>query len=220
MFQRKEVEKILAQAERMDPNYERFGVSRHRYKLNPPINKVFVRAAEKKYHFLLPEDYVYFITEVGDGGAGPDYGIFPFGNFYMRAESPGAEKFREAYRCSLANPFLLRPMTLDDLEYCAFSRKAYEKNPEKYFVEMGESYEESLCDTDGFLTLGTHGCQWDFGLVTSGERRGQVFDTDNEGNYSFSAYSFSDFYQNWLDYISDTELCQKELERWGKVQNR
>lgn len=221
MFQRKEVEKILSHAKQMDPKYERFGVSRHQYKLNPPIRMEFVRAAEKRYHFQLPEDYVQFITEVGDGGAGPDYGIYPFGNFFWKAESPGAERFREEYRRSLANPFLLVPMEPDDVEYSGFSKEAYEKNPGDFFVEVGEGdYKERLCDTDGFYVLGTHGCQWDFGMVTAGERRGQVFDTDNEGNYCFAAHSFYEYYQNWLDHISDAEQCRKELEMWRKVRER
>lgn len=205
----------------MDPKFEMFGVSMHQYKLNPPIDLSFVREIEKNYHFLLPEDYVQFITEVGDGGAGPDYGIIGFGNFLMKAESPGAEKFREAYRCSLTKPLQLCPMELNEVEeYYAFSKEAYKKNPENYFVEIGEFNEYTLCDTNGYFGLGTHGCQWDFGLITAGERRGQVFDTDNQGGYKFVAYSFSEFYQNWLDYISDTEQFQKKLEEWRRIKNR
>lgn len=220
MFQKKEVERILGQTKRMDPAFEMFGVSRHKYELNPPIDPAFVREVEELYHFRLPEDYVQFITEVGDGGAGPDYGIGPFRFFLQKAESPGAEKFREAYRCSLAKPFLLRPMESDELEYFAFSEDAYKKSPEKYFVETGESDENSLCDTDGYYVLGTHGCQWNFGLVISGTRRGQVFDTDNEGGYRFVADSFHEFYQNWLDELSDTEQFQKKLDHWRKIRNR
>ncbi len=220
MFQKKEVERILDQAKRMDPAFEMFGVSRHKYKLNPPVGLAFVREMEQRYHFRLPEDYVQFITEVGDGGAGPDYGIIPFGNFLQKAESPGAEKFREAYRCSLAKAFLLRPMEPDELEYFAFAEDAYQKNPEKYFVEIGAQEENSLCDTDGYFAIGTHGCQWNFGLAISGEWRGQVFDTDNEGGYRFVAGSFHEFYQNWLDGLSDTEQFQKKLDKWRRVRNR
>jgi len=220
VFRREEVERILEQAKSMDPKYEMFGVSRHQYRLNAPVDRAFVREMEEKYHFMLPEDYVQFITEVGDGGAGPDYGILPFGNFLAKGESPGEERFREAYRYSLGNAFQLRPMQPDDLEYCTFSRDAYERNPEKYFVETAETYEYALCDTDGYFKLGTHGCQWDFGLVTAGERHGQVFDTDNEGNYRLAAFNFSEFYQNWLDYISDTEQFRKKLEKWRRIQKR
>lgn len=221
MFQKEVVEKILAQAERMDPGYEMFGASVHKYRLNPPVDQAFVREMEEKYHFLLPEDYVQFITEVGDGGAGPDYGITPFGDFLRKAESPGAEKFREAYRCSLGKAFRLRPMQPDEVEsQYSFSRKAYERAPENYFAEIEEPDEYTLCNTEGYFIMGTHGCQWDFGLVTAGERRGQIFDTDNEGGYCLAADSFHEFYQNWLDYISDTERFCEKLEEWRRIRNR
>lgn len=221
MFKREEIEKVLLQAEQLDPKYEMFGVQHHKYKLNPPIRKEFVHRIEERYNFQLPEDYFQFITEAGDGGAGPAYGIYQFKNFLRKGSSPGVEKFYEAYRQSLARPFIVYPMKPGEVEYdYAFSKEAYEKNPEKYFVEIGNSDEYALCDTNGYLVLGTHGCQWDFGLVISGERRGQVFDTDNEGGYSLAAGSFSEFYQEWLDYISDTKQFMEELEMWRNISNR
>ncbi len=69
MFHRKKVNNILRKARRIDKKYEIFGVSRHHYKLNCPVNKEFVHKVEEKYHFILPKDYAQFITEVGDGGA-------------------------------------------------------------------------------------------------------------------------------------------------------
>ena len=132
MFQRKEVEKILKQAQHMDPQYEMFGTSTHKYKLNSPINQTFICEVEKRYHFLLPEDYVQFITEVGDGGAGPDYGIYPFGNFMRKGKTPRIEKSWEAYRCSLAKIFTPQPILFDEAEclakYFEFDIEAYKKS--------------------------------------------------------------------------------------------
>lgn len=187
----------------------------HRYRLNPPISVSFVRMVEEKYGFSLPEDYFRFITEVGDGGAGPDYGIVPFGDFLIEEKSPGAEKFKEAYRRSLANSFIPRQMLADEVEDYAFTRAAYEQNPDSYFI-YEKPDDNALCGTDGFLVLGTHGCQWDFGIITVGDKRGQVFDTDNEGAYGFASGSFNEFYQSWLDRISDTEGLRKKLEEWKK----
>ena len=82
MFRRKEVERILEQARRMDPQLEMFGVADHQYRLGSPVDLAFVRTIEEAYHFRFPEDYVQFITEVGDGGAGPGYGLYPFGYYF------------------------------------------------------------------------------------------------------------------------------------------
>lgn len=229
MFKREEVLKILHQAHQIDKNCEMFGSSRHRYVLNPPIRKSFVQGVEQKYGFKLPEDYFQFITEVGDGGAGPDYGIWPFTDFLMKGNSPSIEKFKEAYRCSLSNSFTPRQMQLEEVEeYCIVSKEFYKENPDKYFIYKKFDDEDScdengffipdtdLCDTNGFFVLGTHGCQFDFGIVISGEMRGQVLTTDNEGAYAVIAHNFSEFYQEWLDYLSDKEQFQKDLEEWKR----
>lgn len=91
-------------------------------------------------------------------------------------------------------------MVSEEVEEFAFARQAYEENPEHFFVyEKGD--ENELCDTDGYLTLGTHGCQWDY---------------DNEGAYSFVANSFTEFYENWLNRIADEEMFRRELEERRK----
>lgn len=105
MFRSEKVEKILAQAKHTDPKFEMFSISEHQYKLNPPVELAFVRELEENYHFRLPEDYVQFITEVGDGGAEPVYGIFSFKFFCREAESPSDKKFRETYLRGLAKEF-------------------------------------------------------------------------------------------------------------------
>lgn len=217
MFHREEVERILKQAQLIDSQCELFGTSTHQYKLNPPINQTFVDEVEKKYNFQLPNDYVQFITEVGDGGAGPSYGIYQFGNFMRKGKTPRIEKSYEAYRYSLGRPFTPQPIPLNEAEWLAecfgFDIEAYKENPKKYFAYENDN---DLCAMDGFLVLGSHGCGLEYGLITSGERYGQVFDTDNEGIYMFIAYSFTDFYQNWLDRLSDVEHFRKELEKWRK----
>ena len=135
MFQRKDVLAILKKARRIDINCAMFGASTHQYVLNPPIRKSFVRGVEERYGFKLPEDYFYFITEVGDGGAGPDYGITPFVEFLEKGKDSVAEAYATAYRRSLAKEFTLRQMRADEVEeYAIVTREYYEKNPEQYFV--------------------------------------------------------------------------------------
>jgi len=113
MFHRKKVNNILRKARRIDKKYEIFGVSRHHYKLNCPVNKEFVHKVEEKYHFILPKDYAQFITEVGDGGAGPDYGIYPFGNF-IKIYIPVAIIF--IYIIGLSIEYFMKQRFYKDLE--------------------------------------------------------------------------------------------------------
>lgn len=203
---------ILSQAHCIDSKCELFGSSKHQYKLNPPISETVIRTIEENYHFTFPEDYFYFITKIANGGAGPDYGIMSFEDSLMAG---AYDDFQEAYKCSLKTPFVPRRMILEEVEDYAFSKTGFKQKPDKFFVY--EKEDDDICSTDGFFVLGTRGCQWDFGLIVSGERKGQVFETDNEGAYVFIARSFNAFYQEWLDWLADTENIKRELDKWRKL---
>lgn len=223
MFRREEVERILEQARRMDPQLEMFGVSEHQYRLGAPVDLTFVRSIEEKYHFRFPEDYVQFITEVGDGGAGPGYGLYPFSYYCTEAESAKEANAREKYLHRLGRELRLLPIEPEWLEDFCISQEDYRKNPEKYFRGSRGSFDWHkgiLYGPYGFFHLGTYGCWRDFGLITAGERCGQVFIHDTEGAFELETNSFQAFYQNWLDFILDTEQFQKELEEWRRIRNR
>ena len=58
------------------PQYKIFGSDNHKYKLSPTIDLDEVNRFEKKYQIQLPKEYRSFITDVGNGGCGPAYGLF------------------------------------------------------------------------------------------------------------------------------------------------
>jgi hypothetical protein len=69
----------LQALDRRDPQRRIFGSVVHQYRLNPPVPVTVLEAFEKKHGISFPEDYKQFITAIGNGGAGPFYGLFPFG---------------------------------------------------------------------------------------------------------------------------------------------
>src|SRR5688572_19502657 len=73
----KEVLQKIEQLRSRDAAFELFGASTHRYKFNPPLQPEQVAAFEASHAVRLPEDYRDFILNVGNGGAGPCYGIYP-----------------------------------------------------------------------------------------------------------------------------------------------
>lgn len=213
---REKILETLKAAAEIDKDFKLFGASRHKYRLRDPLSVDFVRAAEEKYAFALPEDYFRFITEIGDGGAGEDYGLYSFEEFITKNRYPAIEKERQ----SLKLPFEIRPMTEDDKENSGLAEGYFEENREKCFFDARGTDDDFDGFTGGFLVLGTRGCQYDFGLALSGEHKGQVFDIDYEGDFVLTANSFEEFYQSWLDKISNEEWLKSQIEFWTNIGKR
>jgi hypothetical protein len=76
---RQAVENLLYELDRRDPERKLFGSNVHQYKLRPTLPRTVIDAFERQHSVAFPQDYKFFITEIGDGGAGPYYGLFPFG---------------------------------------------------------------------------------------------------------------------------------------------
>ena len=66
----------LQQLTKLDPTFQAFGAAEHQYQLNPILDIQAIRAIENQYGIQLPEDYVWFLSQVGNGGAGPFYGLY------------------------------------------------------------------------------------------------------------------------------------------------
>jgi hypothetical protein len=60
-----------------DPMLQHFGTTSHGYRLNPPLPTERLEALERRYEIRLPEEYRQFLLHLGDGGAGPAYGVLP-----------------------------------------------------------------------------------------------------------------------------------------------
>jgi uncharacterized protein (TIGR02996 family) len=71
------IRKRLEELERLDTNRAVFASDSHQYRLNPPLPVKRVKQIEARIGCRLPEQYRLFVTELADGGAGPDYGIQP-----------------------------------------------------------------------------------------------------------------------------------------------
>lgn len=220
MLYREKIVEILERAHEIDKNCEMFGAENHQYRLEPPVPESFVREVEEKCGLSLPQDYRRFITQVGDGGAGPDYGICRFRDFWKRgcAQSHNifAERERENYRYHLTRPFSVRAMLPEEAACSATGNpEHYALHPERYYIfDLPEEDDDSRWSTDGFLELGTRGCQWDYGIALNGEHRGRVFTTDNEGGYLLEAHCFEEFYRSWLDWLADTRRFRQDLKVW------
>lgn len=62
-----------------DANATAFGSDDHGFLLNPTLAESDVVTFEHRHNIQLPIDYRHFLTSIGDGGAGPYYGVFRLG---------------------------------------------------------------------------------------------------------------------------------------------
>jgi len=68
----------LARLKAKDPGFKNFGAFVHQYELYQPVLESEVAGFETRHGISLPHAYRYFVTQIGNGGAGPYYGLFPF----------------------------------------------------------------------------------------------------------------------------------------------
>lgn len=80
---------LIEELRSLDRNFRVFGTRRqffrwrryrghgHCYRFNRTISDSAVESLERRLGHKLPDDYREFITQIGDGGAGPNYGLKP-----------------------------------------------------------------------------------------------------------------------------------------------
>jgi len=189
---------LLSRLEREDPNRKIFGAASHRYQLNPAIDVEALARREQELGITLPSPYRAFLTELGNGGAGPSYGVFPF-------EGGDSEDYTKYG--NLAQPYAYtrahNPTGLiDDGEDEDDDDDDDDENDE----DPKQRYWEAF-DDRGALYICHHGCGSRSMLIVSGPARGQVW-SDNvadDGGYSpkldahGSVCTFASWYLAWLE---------------------
>jgi hypothetical protein len=196
--------KAVAALAKRDREFMHFGASRHRYRFNPPLAEREVIAFERRYGIRLPEDYRSFLIDVGNGGAGPHYGVFRLGELDgLDDDEPWCEGefvglLREPWphrgpwnllEGELHVPVGLRP---DELE------AAFNARDLKYWNEALVA---------GAIPICHHGCALRDWLVVTGPEAGQVWhDSRADGRglrpcegADGRRQTFMDWYLDWLN---------------------
>lgn len=157
----------------------------------PPLSPEAVTAVEARLGVALPEEYRAFITRIGDGGAGPAYGLFSLDEAVGEAELG----------------------VVPDLVALPFPHAAH-YNPGKddavlelwNRVDAGEVNEADADAFDARLRAGTlalcdEGCGYLHFLVVSGPARGTMWIDSRASDAGFGplGVTFLEWYERWLD---------------------
>lgn len=79
-----EVLSLAAKAKELDCELRQYGSELHRYEFSPVAGLSEVRDFEARRRIKLPVSYVEFLTQVGNGGAGPDFGMLSLEQLEMK----------------------------------------------------------------------------------------------------------------------------------------
>jgi hypothetical protein len=195
------VKESLAYLRRVRPPL--FGADYHNFELHPVIEEEKVEAFELSHSIRLPSQYREFLVQIGNGGAGPDYGVFSLGTidegFGIRAwQANGAVvgdpskpfRFQEAWNDTSAKP-------TDDLE-----------NEAEYWRLM-DAFEGTYWSSDlvnGAIPICHRGCAIRIWLVVNGPESGKLWE-DRRSEFDGisplkladgSRATFGAWYDTWL----------------------
>ena len=176
---------------------ESFGAEVHEFRMNPPLSEQDLLAFEAEHGILLPEDYRAFLQCIGNGGAGPFYGILPLASAvqaageecdgYLRSPSPLTDDLVRTYEWDwILLHSVIPPVTI----YSATSHD-WRLIPPQGIVSPYQ----------GTLTICDQGCSYAALLIVSGSARGCVVyvDYDNQPPYFPENTDFLSWYERWLD---------------------
>ncbi len=72
---------LLDRLRSVDTNFRIFGSKEHRYHLGPILSDAELSIFESSNRIQLPNDYRQFLSTIGNGGAGPFYGLASLNTF-------------------------------------------------------------------------------------------------------------------------------------------
>lgn len=190
----KRVKAKLADLRRLDSACALFGASTHHYLLGSSLTVSELAVYEWRLGLPLPAEYRDFVMEVGHGGAGPFYGLFPLDGSDPD-DTTDLEQVKKPFRWTEAtNPKHWQSPNAEDGVWIDDD------------VSDGETSRVFL-NVPGALYLCHYGCALRFFLVINGLGLGEVWmdrQADDEGivperGEDGGTVGFLQWYEKWLD---------------------
>lgn len=231
---------VLDNASRWDMDLAQFACWSHAHLFNPVLPLEDLAAWEELTQVTLPEDYRTYLTQLGNGGAGPAYGLYPLSlprdEFaqYLRRPCIYSDGQEEKYQDVIQR--FVHWYGLDD--DWALYREYFPDTPawkddvwsDAHWREWSDELERVLDEKVVFplLYYGQHmitneGCSGDIRIILNGSHRGYVHcattDCDPEFAYmeprTFATYKEDrlneTFGDYFMSYVNRTEDVCKNL---------
>ena len=182
--------KFLSKYDKNQPKtlygFKTYGADKHKFVLNPTISEKDVRKFEEEFQIELPADYIEFITQIGNGGAGPGNGLFPLDKWNCELENTNKDFLKTPFphikEWNIENPFHVKSQE---------------------FTEFEHNYYASEHVT-GAIRISHYGCGIMYMLVVSGLEKGHIWVDDRCSDYGIcpatkESPTFEKWYMDWLE---------------------
>ncbi|MBW4612784.1 MAG: SMI1/KNR4 family protein [Desmonostoc vinosum HA7617-LM4] len=176
----------LTQLATLDATFQVFGSESHQYQLNPCLSETDIQIFETKYKITLPSDYRNFVLEIGNGGAGPGYGLYrmpgiTYENTILVTPYPQNCKI-------LSQPFPFAE-AWNNLDLIVKDDADISVNNDAYFNEQF---------IQGSIAIAHYGCGIYAILIITGEQQGNIWidDRTNDNGIYPASLNFCHYFHN------------------------
>ena len=174
----------LERLRRLDQTCQVFGADKHEYELPPPVPAARIDTLEERIGGDLPQSVRRFYTEMGNGGAGPHFGLLP-------VEQVAGHRPNEPYP------------GIDVIKR--------EAEAEGTPVDEAGYFEAPNDSLRGLLRVCWRGCGHQTCVVVRGEARGTIVEVSAAGYVEETGQGFRGYYEHWLDRHLDALQRTKAL---------
>ncbi len=167
--------------------FKTYGANKHRFILNRPLPIEEIERFEQRHSIKLPNDYVEFITKIGNGGAGPGNGLHPL------------EKWNHDLN-SIGQDFLKTPFPhIENWNIKGDLGEKHENVENEYFNNR---------HVTGAIRVSDFGCGINYIMVVSGIKSGTIWVDDRCSDFGIycsvaketnTAFTFTNWYIDWLE---------------------
>ncbi|WP_130889422.1 SMI1/KNR4 family protein [Fusobacterium ulcerans] len=208
----KSIEEKLKKLIELDKDFSIFGSESHEYIINSKLTEEEIQNFEAKNQLTLPSEYREYLKNIGNGGAGPFYGLLEL-----------EDNDNNLTDLSMEFPYTYdKPLKL--VEVYETMDEMGDENEEEQEQFLNEIYEKSV---RGIIFLAHEGCGMYSVLVVKGEEYGNVwyFDFANDaGTYPLTSektgksMKFFEWMELWIDKsLACIEKEEEELKGYAFI---
>ena len=181
-----EVKYWVEKAREADPQCKVSGSGKHGYRFEKPISLAEVRTFEELHHLKLPENYVRVLTELGNGGAGPYYGLYSLYEI----------EFDESVQIGSDVTFLDASLTPEIWKQAV--RELWEAKDDEEYDELMRKIEANA------VWIGTEPGDYDTLLMCAGSENGKIISIDlSMDEYDPPRFTHMTFEEWYLSYFQE-----------------